>query len=862
MSARCQTLAFLACFILLAAEPSITTAKDKSSSAAGVEKRLPARSFVRLGTPRFQQERGVSVVAFAPDGKTLAVQDVLWDVSSGKKLRALQMPAPDGLSYTPIYKLTFAPDGKVLAGQCFHCVRLWQTATGKKLRKLSCPDGTSFYALAFSPDGKQLATSLWDEKNKASPILVWDTATGREVRRLAGRETPAQQLAFSADGQKLTSLHFNAALPCNVPQTADPGSIVLWDVACGKQIFAQGKIRPGVLSHDGRLYTRQGAGGRIEIHDLDKRRLLRALDSDDVWHVFSPDGKVLACADKRNILHLWDVATGRLLKQMSGRCEEIHGRTTTYFPFAFSSDGKLLATGSLDDGNRAGPVCLWDVAKGEELLPAEDHFAGVTCVTFAADGKTLASGSVDRTLHLWDTASGRHLRRFMGPEDTIQTVALSPTGRLLASSGRDNMLRLWETRTGRERHCFAAPANEPLSLSFLEDGKTLQWWGWIGNIRRYDTASGKMIRTLRSRKDVFYSAPLGLDGLSAPSTFAGGEDSAWPDDLLPPESRNKRQNEEKSAEERFGNPRHIRVSVDGRMAATVETVCLGGLGGSKCRIRVWEMASGGLIADLGETNGSSCLLVFSRDGWGLISAGESNGSFAKFPLQAWDLIAGKPVKRLQAPLSPFLCLAVSPDGTKLAAGHDDAAVRLWNIAGLFQPPAASPLSSAGFQRQANRLSEIDAAAAYRAMYRLARCPEQSLPFLRERFAPVNPQVRRFITDLDNEQFAVREKASKALERLGRIAEADLRRARANPPTLEVRLRIDRLLEKLADPTQRKRAALEVLRGISVLERIGTPKACAVLRDLTTAACDRDARREAEAALRRLELQPLRPSGRE
>jgi WD40 repeat protein len=859
MSARCQALAFLTCLVLLAAEPPITTPEGKSSPSGDGKKHLPIRPLVRLGTPRLQQARGVPDVAFSPDGKTLAVQDALWDVFTGKKLRDLQRS--EELNF-PIDKRAFSPDGKVLAGQCQNCIRLWETATGKAIRVLSCPEGAFFHALTFSPDGKQLATSLSCGKNKAAPILLWETATGRQVRRFAGHERTADQLAFSADGKRLTSLTCQPTLPCDNPRMIDSCAIILWDVASGKQLFERSNIRLGALARDGRLYTLQGDEGRIEIHDLDKRRLLRTLDSRDVWHVFSPDAKILATTNKQNITRLWDVASGRLLQRLAGRrAEDEKTYRTIYYPFDLSTDGKFLATGSHNDGNHAGPIYLWDTVKGEELLPADDHFAAVTCLAFAADGKTLASGSDDRTLHLWDTASGRHLRRFTGHKERIDAVALSAAGCLLASSGRDKTLRLWDTRTGRELHCIDTPADGALSLSFLADDKTLQWWGLHGDIRCYDAASGKVVRRFRSRRGMFYSAPLGADGLSDPAALSEKEEATWPEDLLSSALRSRRESEKKRPSDSLLPLCHIRVSADGRMAATVEYIP--GAGTALCRIRVWEVATGGLIADLGQRSGSSCVLVFSANGWGLFTGCDGYGSLSAFPLKAWDLIAGKSVQRFQAPLSTFLCLAVSPDGTKLAAGSYDAMVRTWDIAGLFQPPAAPPLSSAELQRHGERLSEIDAAAAYRAMYRLARCPEQSVPFLHARLrklSPPMPQLRQLLADLDDEKFAVREQASKALERLGPSAESVLRRTQGNPPSLEVRRRIDMLLEKLAADGQRKRTALEVLRGISVLERIGTTKARAALRDLATTTPDSDGGLETEAALRRLAQQPL-PYGR-
>jgi WD40 repeat protein len=68
------------------------------------------------------------------------------------------------------------------------------------------------------------------------------------------------------------------------------------------------------------------------------------------------------------------------------------------FSVAFSPDGKTLASGSFDKTIR-----LWDVAKGQPIgVPLTGHTDKVFSVAFSPDGRTLASGSADNTIRLWD----------------------------------------------------------------------------------------------------------------------------------------------------------------------------------------------------------------------------------------------------------------------------------------------------------------------------------------------------------------------------------------------------------------------------------------------------------------------------
>jgi WD40 repeat protein len=95
-------------------------------------------------------------------------------------------------------------------------------------------------------------------------------------------------------------------------------------------------------------------------------------------------------------------------------------------------------------------VQLWDVATGKPLGPAlAGHTADVYGVAFSPDGTLLATSSIDHTVRLWDTATTYSISKPpIEQSDTVWGVAFSPDGRLLATTGYDRTARLWDRGTG------------------------------------------------------------------------------------------------------------------------------------------------------------------------------------------------------------------------------------------------------------------------------------------------------------------------------------------------------------------------------------------------------------------------------
>jgi WD40 repeat protein len=158
----------------------------------------------------------------------------------------------------------------------------------------------------------------------------------------------------------------------------------------------------------------------------------------------SPDGKLLAWVNHDATVSVVEAATGAVVHQLGkGYPKESKAALVAkgVYAVAFAPDGKSLAAG----GEYDNTIRLWDLASGKPVREFEGHRGPVGGVTFTPDGRALASwSSWEREVRLWDTATGKERRRLQGHEERVTGLAISPDGKLLASSSLDGTVLVWD----------------------------------------------------------------------------------------------------------------------------------------------------------------------------------------------------------------------------------------------------------------------------------------------------------------------------------------------------------------------------------------------------------------------------------
>jgi hypothetical protein len=404
---------------------------------------------------------------------------------------------------------------------------------------------------------------------------------------------------------------------------------------------------------------------------------------------------------------------------------------------------------------------------------------------------------------LYDLAGDKLVDRFLGFKGDAHDLTFSNDGKKLVTvDHRDGRVRIWNVEAGKEERSFQAvpkvekgqPHHHVWRAALAPDGKTMA---------------------------------VASDAVSARLTFRGAPHLVRLWDMA-------------SGQEKHTLDGHrdyildMAYSPDGRLLVTAD---------ERRSVFVWDVATGKRVASLpdGLSRGASAV-AFSRDGRFLAAA------LPEGAIQLWEAATWTKRNEYKGHRDRPTALTFTPAG-QLLSGSLDTTVLAWDI----RPPRVAV--SMSLERAWNDLATREAGVSFQSEGRFLAAPAETVKLFAEKVKLVEAldpkRIRRLLADLDSEVFAVREAASKALHGLDEQAIPYLEETLKSGVSLEVRLRVERILEH-------KRGAaitseqLRQLRAIMVLERIGESASKSLLKKWAGGPVGALLTVEASAALKRLE----------
>lgn len=826
---------------------------------------LPDGAVALLGTHRLRVSAEITGTAFTPDHRTFVV---VYREPDEKKPNVVLFNVATGLERTRLdvcnaRHLAMARHKPLLALTTDKGLEVWDLAAEKRVQQLPYSK-LAWYTrtLAISPDGSQVVAV----RSEPDKTLRWDTIAGKALPPIY---PPNGSLRFSADGSKVLTIDNPVRRGLENPTA--PGALVAWDAKSGAKLAELRNDHDYVkFSPDGAKVARSvpGVGEKraIEIIDFDPPgKNILTIPSDHWYFSFTPDGKQLVIHSKGQSMRLWDIAANKEVRTFEGKAWSGSPQ--------FTQDGRLVAV--IDDrwDARSWSVQFWDMTTGKLVRFATGHPDAVNGLAYSPDGRWLATISLDM-LFLFDARTGAELRRWSGHNASVETIAFSPDGRLLASGAADGTIALWDPATGRERSRFTAK-DSVRSLAFTPDGATLIAVSKDRTVQSWDVEKRAVQGSYQvAMKFAFPSiSPTGhhLAYLNEAGDHGSNRSvlhwmNARTGKNLPP--IDLRRDKIKYGDEVDTRGIHawaFTFSRDGKLVATSDSLQVFGFRHylTDHAIRVWETATRREILRFTGNPFGTHLLAISPDGRTLAHGiGEYSGSgrahYGKeHTIILRDIAAAQSVfigskendygarpevlqklfRQIGGHLNPITCLAFSPDSKFIATGGADHVVYIWRVEDFVKRPIL-PEVKGDVAPLWQQLADANAGKAYQAIAQLERQPAKTVALLRKYLQPVAAVdaklIAQHLRDLSSENFAARQLAHEGLERTGEQAAPLLHEALKNQSSLEMKRRLETVLEKLERPLEEP-GQVRAYRCLVLLERIGTPEAQRFLMELSKGA---------------------------
>ena len=225
----------------------------------------------------------------------------------------------------------------------------------------------------------------------------------------------------------------------------------------------------------------------------------------------NPLGDIIASSSIDHTVRLWTNAVGGKNKIL--KCHPSPIRSVD-----FSSDGKLLMTGSNDK-----TIKIFELYPKHKFISSyKGHSNWVRCARFSPDNRLIGSCGDDNAVIIFDVEQKSINYRFLDHTSNVNSCRFSPDGTIIASAGDDGKIKLFDIRMGRLIQHYDAHNDKINCISYHQTGNYIISGSDDSTIKIWDLKMGQILYTVHGHRGKVKSVNFNIDG---DYFCSGGEDS-------------------------------------------------------------------------------------------------------------------------------------------------------------------------------------------------------------------------------------------------------------------------------------------------------------------------------------------------